>query len=79
MHSLRQLRSNSQSVYDLSICTGDMVGLVARFRNEAIYGEDVEALKAVRAHLKLFDRNGKEIGIGVSSAQPGQRSAAHAG
>jgi hypothetical protein len=49
--------------------TGDMVGLVARFRNEAIYGEDVEAVRAVRAHLKLFDRNGKEIGTGFSSAQ----------
>jgi hypothetical protein len=33
--------------------TGDMVGLVARFRNDAIYGEDVEAVHAVRAHLKL--------------------------
>jgi hypothetical protein len=49
--------------------TGDMVGLVARFRNEAIYGEDVEPVRAVRAHLKLFDRNGKEIGTGFSSAQ----------
>ena len=49
--------------------TGDMVGLVARFRNEAIYGEDVETVHAVRAHLKLFDRNGKEIGTGFSSAQ----------
>jgi len=49
--------------------TGDMVGLVTRFRNDAIYGEDVEAVHAVRAHLKLFDRNGKEIGTGFSSAQ----------
>ncbi len=44
--------------------TGDMVGLVVRFRNETIYGEDVVAVRAVRAHLKLFDRNGKEIGTG---------------
>ena len=49
--------------------TGDMVGLVARFRNDAIYGEDVAAVRGVRAHLKLFDRNGKEIGTGFSSAQ----------
>jgi hypothetical protein len=49
--------------------TGDMIGLVARFRNEAIYGQDVEAARTVRAHLKLFDRNGKEIGTGFSSAQ----------
>jgi hypothetical protein len=49
--------------------TGDMVGLVARFRNDAIFGEDVAAVSGVRAHLKLFDRNGKEIGTGFSSAQ----------
>jgi hypothetical protein len=49
--------------------TGDMVGLVARFRNDAVYGEDVAAVRGVRAHLKLFDRNGKEIGTGFSSAQ----------
>jgi len=51
------------------VSTGDMVGLVARFRNEAIFGEDVAAVHAVRAHLKLFDRNGKEISTGFSSAQ----------
>jgi hypothetical protein len=49
--------------------SGSIVGLVARFRNEAIYGEDVAAVHGVRAHLKLFDRNGKEIGTGFSSAQ----------
>ncbi len=53
----------------VGISTGDMVGLVARFRNEAVYGEDVPAVHGVRAHLKLFDRNGKEIGTGFSSAQ----------
>jgi hypothetical protein len=51
------------------VSTGDMVGLVARFRNEAIYGEDVAAVRGVRAHLKLFDRSGKEIGTGFSSVQ----------
>jgi hypothetical protein len=51
------------------VSTGDMIGLIARFRNEAIYGEDVAAVHAVRAHLKLFDQNGKEIGTGFSSAQ----------
>jgi hypothetical protein len=49
--------------------TGDMVGLVARFRNDAIYGEEVAAVRGVRAHLKLFDRNDQEIGTGFSSAQ----------
>lgn len=47
---------------------GDMIGLVARFRNEAIYGQDVAAARAVRAHLKLFDKNNDEIGSGYSSA-----------
>jgi hypothetical protein len=60
MHSFSEVEGAS---------TGDMIGLVARFRNEAIYGQDVEAARAVRAHLKLFDRNGKEIGTGFSSAQ----------
>jgi hypothetical protein len=60
MHSFSEVEGAS---------TGDMIGLVARFRNEAIYGQDVQAARAVRAHLKLFDRNGKEIGTGFSSAQ----------
>jgi hypothetical protein len=47
---------------------GDMIGLVARFRNEAIYGQEVAAVRAVRAHLKLFDKNNQEIGTGYSSA-----------
>lgn len=47
---------------------GDMMGLVARFRNEAIYGQEVAAVRAVRAHLKLFDKNNQEIGTGYSSA-----------
>jgi hypothetical protein len=51
------------------ISTGDMVGLVARFRNEAIFGADIAAVRGVRAHLKLFDRSGKEIGTGFSAAQ----------
>ena len=51
------------------VSTGDMVGLVARFRNEAIFGADIAAVRGVRAHLKLFDRGGKEIGTGFSAAQ----------
>jgi hypothetical protein len=50
------------------VSNGDMIGLVARFRNEAIYGQEVAAVKAVRAHLKLFDRNNQEIGTGYPSA-----------
>jgi len=49
--------------------TGTMIGLVARFRNDAVYGEDVAPVNGVRAHLKLFDHSGKEIGTGFSSAQ----------
>jgi hypothetical protein len=51
------------------VSTGDMVGLIACFRNDAVYGEDVASVHGVRAHLKLFDRNGKEIGTGFSGAQ----------
>jgi hypothetical protein len=45
-----------------------MIGLVARYRNEAIYGQDVRAIKGARAHLKLFDKSGQEIGTGFSAA-----------
>ena len=51
------------------VSTGDIVGLIARFRNEAVYGGDVASVHGVRAHLKLFDRKGKEIGTGFSGAQ----------
>ena len=47
---------------------GDMIGLVARFRNEAIYGEDIKPIRGARAHLKLFDKNSREIGTGFSAA-----------
>jgi hypothetical protein len=47
---------------------GDMIGLVARFRNEAIYGQDINAIRGARAHLKIFDMNNREIGTGFSAA-----------
>ena len=47
---------------------GGMIGLVARFRNEAIYGEDIKPIRGARAHLKLFDKNNQEIGTGFSAA-----------
>jgi hypothetical protein len=47
---------------------GDMIGLVARFRNEAIYGQEVTTVRAVRAHLKLIDKKNQEIGTGYSCA-----------
>jgi hypothetical protein len=59
MHSFSEIEGASN---------GDMIGLVARFRNEAIYGQEVTTAKAVRAHLKLFDKNNQEIGTGYSSA-----------
>ena len=59
MHSFSEIEGASK---------GDMIGLVARFRNEAIYGQEVTAVRAVRAHLKLFDKNNQEIGTGYSSA-----------
>jgi hypothetical protein len=59
MHSFSEIEGAS---------TGDMIGLVARFRNEAIYGQEITTARAVRAHLKLFDKNNQEIGTGYSSA-----------
>ncbi len=59
MHSFSEVEGASK---------GDMIGLVARFRNEAIYGHEITTVRAVRAHLKLFDQNNQEIGTGYSSA-----------
>jgi hypothetical protein len=59
MHSFSEIEGTSK---------GDMIGLVARFRNEAIYGQEITTVRAVRAHLKLLDWNNQEIGTGYSSA-----------
>jgi hypothetical protein len=59
MHSFDEVHGNSN---------GDMIGLVARFRNEAIYGQNVKPVSGARAHVKLFDTNNQEIGTGFSSA-----------
>src|SRR5271157_1225247 len=59
MHSFSEIEGASK---------GDMIGLVARFRNEAIYGQEITTVRAVRAHLKLFDKKNQEIGTGYSSA-----------
>src|ERR1700722_5022253 len=59
MHSFSEVHGNSN---------GDMIGLVARFRNEAIYGQNVKSVSGARAHVKLFDANNQEIGTGFSSA-----------
>lgn len=58
MHSFSEVQGKSN---------GDMIGLVARFRNEAIFGQDVKLVNA-RAQVKLFDANNQEIGTGFSSA-----------
>jgi hypothetical protein len=59
MHSFSEIEAGSR---------GDMIGLVVRFRNEAVYGQEITTARAVRAHLKLFDKNSQEIGTGYSSA-----------
>ena len=46
----------------------DYVGVVVCFRNEAIYGQRVESIHNAKAHLKLFDQDGAEIGTGISRA-----------
>ncbi len=43
-------------------------GLVACFRNEAVYGKPGKEAIGVRAHLRFFDKNRQEIGVGVSGA-----------
>jgi hypothetical protein len=59
MHSFSEVVGTSR---------GDMIGLVARFRNEAVFGQDIKAIRRARAHLKLFDKNSREIGTGFSAA-----------
>ena len=59
MHSFSEIEGPSK---------GDMIGLVARFRNQTKYAQEVTTVRAVRAHLKLFDKNSQEIGTGYSSA-----------
>ena len=46
----------------------DMFGAIACFRNEAVYGKHIPPIKGARAHTKLFDKNGQEIGTGFSAA-----------
>lgn len=59
MHSFSEVTGTSK---------GDMIGLVARFRNEAIFGQEIRPVRGARAHLKLFDKNNQEIGTGFSAA-----------
>ena len=46
----------------------DTVGIVACFRNEAVYGKKIESVRSARAQLKFFDAQGTEIGTGFSRA-----------
>ena len=59
MHSFSEVVGTSR---------GDMIGLVARFRNEAVFGQDIRAIRRARAHLKLFGKRSREIGTGFSAA-----------
>jgi hypothetical protein len=47
---------------------GEFESALACFRNEAIYGKPGVRIRNARAHLKYFDREGSEIGGGVSYA-----------
>ena len=46
---------------------GDIVGLIACFRNEYQYGREVRPIREARSHVKLFEAGGQEIGTGFSS------------
>jgi hypothetical protein len=41
-----------------------MTGLVACFRNEAIFGQEVAGISSAKAFVKYFDSRGLEIGDG---------------
>jgi hypothetical protein len=41
-------------------------GLVVCFRNEAVFGRNIRSANGVTAHLRFFDAERREIGIGVS-------------
>ncbi len=47
---------------------GELVSILACFRNEAIFEKHIKPIHRARAHLKLFDNAGAEIGHGVSRA-----------
>lgn len=42
-----------------------LVGVVACFRNDPIFGKTVKSVYNAKAHLKLIDSCGAEIGIGL--------------
>jgi hypothetical protein len=48
--------------------TPNLGGVIACFRNEAIYGKTIKPVYRARAHLRFFDSSGVEIGTGVSRA-----------
>jgi len=45
-----------------------IVGVVACFRNDAVYGVKVDSVQRARSHLKFLNVSGTEIGTGVSRA-----------
>jgi hypothetical protein len=56
------------SFNETSSSNSQATGIVACFRNEAVYGKTVKPLHYVTAHLKLTDATGSEIGTGLSRA-----------
>ncbi|HET6841863.1 MAG TPA: hypothetical protein VFK06_09270 [Candidatus Angelobacter sp.] len=48
---------------------GDIDGIKACFRNEAVYGQVIRDAFGIKAHVRLRDKNGNEIGEGVSGVQ----------
>jgi hypothetical protein len=71
---VRPIKVSFSANVPLQLCSfheqadGKLDCVVAYFRNEAIYGKTVKPIYEARAHLKLFDASGAEIGNGISRA-----------
>jgi hypothetical protein len=56
------------SYNETSSANSQVIGIVACFRNEAVYSKTITSAYNVKAHLKFIDADGSEVGAGVSRA-----------
>jgi hypothetical protein len=56
------------SYNETSSANSQVIGIVACFRNEAVYSNTITSAYNVKAHLKFIDADGSEVGAGVSRA-----------
>jgi hypothetical protein len=60
--------TNSNGVSFFQNESGAVLGVIACFRNQAKYGEQIKPIYDARSHLRFVDTEGNEIGLGVSRA-----------